>query len=255
MSPIAIQPRALSARDKQNAGLYVRALSSDVTEINLYDEIGMWGVTAKAFREALNSVTTPTIKLNINSPGGDVFDGIAIFSDLIDHSATVDVRVTGLAASAASLIAMAGDTVTIAEHAFFMIHNAWTFSIGNKAQLEKDAQVLAKIDEQLADRYAQRTGQDLGDIVDMMDAETWLNADEAVELGFADDMSDSDDGEKARASFDLSNFKNVPRALKGAAKRSAKAKTTKGPLEATEVVPNLSPVKADLEALIARVSP
>jgi ATP-dependent protease ClpP protease subunit len=216
----------------------------------------MWGVTAKAFREALNSVSTPTIKLNINSPGGDVFDGIAIFSDLVDHQATVDVRVTGLAASAASLIAMAGDTVTIAEHAFFMIHNAWTFSIGNKAQLQKDAQVLAKIDEQLADRYAQRTGQDIGDIVDMMDNETWINANEAVDLGFADEVSASEDGgEKARASFDLSDFKNVPRALK-ASRTSAKTKAGKKPAADPSQRPaeDFSSLAAALEKLNATIA-
>lgn len=233
----------------------VRALASGATEINIYGEIGFWGVTADEFKRALNGASTNRIQLNINSPGGDVFDGIAIFSDLVDHPATVDVRVTGLAASAASLIAMAGDTVTIAEHAFFMIHNAWTLSVGNKDALVKDAEVLALIDEQMASRYSQRTGMDVSEVVDMMDNETWLNSSDAVDMGFADDTVSTDSDTEAKAAFDLSSFKNVPRALK-ALKRSAKAKAKDG---GTHIAPastaeELSSLRAALEALAAKIA-
>lgn len=206
-------------------------------------------MTAKAFREVLNDIGTPRIRLNINSPGGDVFDGIAIFSDLLDHDATVDVRVTGLAASIASIIAMAGDTVTIADHAFFMIHNAWSVAVGDKRAMTDRAKVLAKIDGELAATYASATGQDVDDLTEMMNAETWLTAAEAVDLGFADEVisDDEDEEETANASFDLSIFKNAPRAFKRS-KPSPKAKST-GDDGKKPVVPANQSFSALVEAL------
>jgi ATP-dependent Clp protease protease subunit len=187
---------------------------SDVTEISLYDEIGRWGVSAKMFRAALDQIDTKNIVLNINSPGGDVFDGIAIFNDLVAHPASVVVRVNGLAASAASLIAMAGDEIEIAENAFFMIHNAWSVAIGDTRELAARAKLLKTIDGKLAETYASRTGQDAADLRQQMDDETWLTADDAVEQGFADKLiATEDEDAEARASFDLAPFKNVPRAL------------------------------------------
>lgn len=182
-----------------------------VTEIELYDEIGFWGVSASDFRERLRDVKGGTIKLSINSPGGDVFDGIAIYNDLKSHAARVEVHVTGLAASAASLIAMAGDSITVASNAFLMIHNAWTVAIGDKAELRQVADVLAQIDGSLAETYAARTGQAIGDVVAMMDAETWLNGDEAKAKGFADATGPE---ASAKAAFDLSCFNRVPDGLR-----------------------------------------
>jgi ATP-dependent Clp protease protease subunit len=200
---------------KEHASFEVVARADDTTEINLYDEIGGWfGVTAKQFRETLDSITSSKIILNINSPGGDVFDAVAIYNDLLAHKASVVVRVTGLAASAASLIAMAGDRVEIAENAFFMIHNAWSVAVGDARAMTKRAGLLSKIDVELADTYAARTGGDVDDIKQQMNDETWLNADEAVEQGFADEIIAVDEKENAKACFDLAPFKNVPKALK-----------------------------------------
>jgi len=201
-----------------------------VTEITLYDEIGRWGVSAKMFRAVLDRVETDQIVLNINSPGGDVFDGVAIYNDLLAHKSSVVVRVTGLAASAASLIAMAGDEIEIAENAFFMIHNAWSIAIGDSRELTARAKLLKTIDGKMADTYAHRTGQDAADIKQQMDDETWLTADDAVDLGFADKLIDTDDEEaEARASFDLAPFKNVPRALVNA-RRKTRSKEAPAPL-------------------------
>lgn len=182
----------------------------DVAEIDLYDEIGFFGISAKDFKKQLDGISASTIKLRINSPGGNVFDGIAMFNDLVDHPAIIEVEVTGIAASAASLIAMAGDTITIAENAFLMIHNAWGIVIGNRHDMDDVAKVLEKIDGALALTYANKTGMDRDEIADLMDAETWLTAEEAVDQGFADDA-----GEEAEASarFDLSTFKNTPEVL------------------------------------------
>lgn len=162
--------------------------------------------------------------MNINSPGGDVFDGIAIYNDLLAHKASVVVRVTGLAASAASIIAMAGDTVQIAENAFFMIHNAWSVAVGDARAMTKRANLLKKIDAELVETYAARTGGDTDEIRTQMDDETWLNADEAIEQGFADETFTADEKADAKASFDLAPYRNAPKALKPR-RMTTKAKT------------------------------
>lgn len=178
-----------------------------VTEIELYDEIGFWGVSAGDFKNILKTVKSGTINLKINSPGGDVFDGIAIFNDLLDHPAKINVHITGYAASAASIVAMAGDTVTMAENAFFMIHRAWTIGIGNTFDMAKTADFLSKIDDSLIKTYTARTSLTVDAITDFMDAETWFNAEEAESNGFIDGVTSK---ETAKASFDLSVFANAP---------------------------------------------
>jgi ATP-dependent Clp protease protease subunit len=236
--PVKVHAKAASADalfNKENAIFEVFARDNDTTEINLYDEIGGWfGVTAKQFRQQLDGVKSSKIILNINSPGGDVFDGIAIYNDLLAHKAYVVVRVTGLAASAASLIAMAGDEVQIADNAFFMIHNAWSVAVGDAQVMKKRAGLLSKIDAELGDTYAARTGGDADDIREQMNEETWLNADEAVEQGFADQIISADEKADAKASFDLAPFKNVPKALKPR-RMANKAKTEEKPKPAAPV--------------------
>lgn len=201
---------------KANARFEVKA-SADGSEtaIYIYDEIGFWGVTAANFQRALSAIDTDTIRLHINSPGGDVFDGLAIFNLLVDHPAHISVSIDGLAASAASLIAMAGDDIAIADNAFLMIHNAWTIALGNADDMAHVAKVLGKVDSALASTYAQRTGLSLTDIKSMMSDETWLDAGDAVEHGFADRVKSDDSDAKARAAFDTSVFRNAPLAVKG----------------------------------------
>ncbi len=182
----------------------------DTTEIDLYDEIGFWGVTAKDFRNQIRQINSSSIRLRINSPGGDVFDGIAMFNDLLDHPADVHVEITGLAASAASIVAMAGDSVSMAFNSFLMIHNAWSIVIGDRNDMRSFADVLDGIDGALADTYAERATVDRNEIVAMMDAETWLTAEAAVNAGFADQSGDDED---VTARFDLSTFRNVPKSL------------------------------------------
>lgn len=182
--------------------------AGDITEIDIYDEIGFWGVNAKDFRARLKD--SGDVILNINSPGGDVFDGIAMFNDLVAHKGNVTVNVTGIAASIASIIAMGGDTINIAPNAFFMIHNAWTVGIGNRNDFGKLADTLAKIDDALARTYAAKTGSGIKAVKAMMDAETWLTAKEAKEAGFASAIG-SDTAPKAK--FDLSVFAEVPKSL------------------------------------------
>jgi ATP-dependent Clp endopeptidase proteolytic subunit ClpP len=188
----------------------IEAKEDGPATIFIYDEIGMWGITASDLIRDLAGVSASTITLRVNSPGGDVFDGIAIYNAIRNHPAVVTVQVDGLAASIASIIAMAGDEITIAKNAFFMIHNAWAGAVGGAEEMRKMADVLDKIDTTLVKTYADRTGQTQRAIRQMMAGETWLTAEEAVELGMADRLIDEPG---AKAAFDLSKFRNVPQAL------------------------------------------
>lgn len=157
-------------------------------DISIYDEIGYWGVTAKQFIGDLKALDATTIKLAINSPGGAVFDALAIYNALRQHPAGVEVTIMGVAASAASVIAMAGDTIVMPENAFMMIHNPLNMAYGNAEGLREMADVLDKIGASLIGIYAKRTGMPEDEIKALLDAETWLNAEEAVEKGFADEL-------------------------------------------------------------------
>lgn len=184
--------------------------------VELYDEIGYWGVTAKDFRDQLKTITGD-FTLRINSPGGDVFDGIAMFNDILAHRGKVNIEVTGIAASIASVIAMAGDTIAIAPNAFFMIHNAWTYAAGNRHDFLASAEVLGQIDEAIGRTYVGRAKVGIRAVRDMMDDETWLGSAAAVDKGFADQllMVDADEAEAVMAKFDLTNvFAKVPDALR-----------------------------------------
>lgn len=201
---------------------FTAKVESGGTTIDLYDEIGYWGVTAKGFRAQLKEAKGD-IKLRINSPGGDVFDGIAIYNDLLAYDGgKINVEITGVAASIASIIAMAGDTVTIADNAFYMVHNAWTIGVGNRHDLADVVAVLTKIDDALARTYAARTTTGIRAIKQMMDDETWLNAKEAVAAGFATSIGST---AEPKARFDLSVFAEAPKALVWAAEQDGEQPT------------------------------
>ncbi len=196
--------------------LILRAAADDA-ELLIYDVIGenWWGdgLTAKKFDADLKALKNPKrIDVRINSIGGDVFDGVAIYNTLARHPARKTVYVDGLAASAASVIAMSGDEIRVGEGTFVMIHNAWGMAVGDSIEMRRTADLLDSVSGQLAEIYSRRTGRSAGDVRRMMDAETWMDPDTAVAEGFADRMSA--DVVKAAASADLSRFRNVPTALK-----------------------------------------
>jgi ATP-dependent Clp protease, protease subunit len=171
------------------------AQSEDPADISIYDVIGEdpWtggGWTARRIAGVLRSVGAREVTVSINSPGGDVFEGIAIFNLLREHKARVDVRVMGLAASAASLIAMAGDSVAMGRGAMMMVHNAWGVAVGNRHDMRAAADVLQPIDDAMAEIYAARTTRPKKKMAEMMDAETWMSSGQAVEGGFADSVMD-----------------------------------------------------------------
>jgi ATP-dependent Clp protease, protease subunit len=169
------------------AGLFVRAATADSpVEIMLYEEIGMWGITASDFAQALKSVGNGPVRVRINSPGGDVFDGYAIYNALLQHTGTVETVVDGVAASAASYIALAGAPVTMAETSMMMIHNASCLVWGDRNDMASTIGILTKIDGQLAAIYAAKTGKTVEEMATMMDAETWFTSAEAKDAGLCD---------------------------------------------------------------------
>lgn len=163
-----------------------------MNEIFIYDEIGpdFWGlVSAKSVIDQLAKFgATSDVTVRINSPGGSVTEGQAIYNALLRHKGDVTVEIDSLAASMGSYIAMAGTTIRIAENAMMMVHNPWSIAIGNAKQMRETADVLDKFQSQLVQTYAARSKQSDEDVAAMMDAETWLTAAEAIEKGLADEL-------------------------------------------------------------------
>ena len=181
-------------------------------ELLIYDEIGDWqGLSAKSLVEELKGISAAEISVHINSPGGSVFDGIAIYNALRQHPATIHVHIDGLAASIASVIAMAGDTVTMAENALMMIHNPFGWVGGEADDMRRTADMLDKATEAIAMAYAGKSGHPVNDITPLMAEETWMTAVEAKDYGFIDQV---DQPVRLAAGLDLSLFQNVPENLR-----------------------------------------
>lgn len=165
------------------------AADDDGPTISIYDRIGESydgeGVTTKRISAALRNIGARDVTVNVNSPGGDFFQGVAIYNLLREHKAKVTVKVMGIAASAASVIAMAGDEILMGDGAFLMIHNAWAMAIGNRHDMIKASEQLAPFDAAMASVYAARSGLSAAEAAAMMDKESWLGAAQAVEQGFA----------------------------------------------------------------------
>lgn len=182
--------------------------------IYIYDEIGWFGVMADAFVKDLNDIKAEITHIRLNTPGGNVFDGTAIANAVKQHKSKTIVHIDGLAASIGSIIAIAGDETRMAENAFFMFHEAWSFVIGNAEGLREEANLLDKIDGVLAKAYAKKTGKKEDEIKDLMNAETWLTAEEALEMGMIDSIEEDKEEKASATMFDLSVFANVPDELK-----------------------------------------
>ena len=170
-----------------NPTFYALEKSGDnETTVTLYDEIGAFGAGSKQFLGDIGKLSGQHIHLRINSPGGSVVEGTAIYNALRRHKGGVTVHIDALAASMASVIAMAGAPVLIADNALLMIHNPWTVSMGGSEDLRKEADLLDMLKVNLRNAYVRKTGLGETEIQDMMDKETWLDAVDAVALGFAD---------------------------------------------------------------------
>jgi ATP-dependent protease ClpP protease subunit len=160
--------------------------SAEAPEVYIYDEIGMFGVTAGAFINDLNNLKAASITLRLNSGGGDVFEGIAIMNALRNHPAKVTAFIDGVAASIASVIAMAGDHVEMSPNSSMMIHDASSAVMGNAKDMHAMADLLDKTSNNIASVYAEKTGGQPEDWRHLMQATTWFDANEAVDAGLAD---------------------------------------------------------------------
>ena len=194
-------------------------------EVMIYDEIGWYGVTAADFVNDLKAIDGDAITVRLNSPGGDVYDGIAILNALRGHKAKITTVVDGLAASAASFIAMAGDEIVMGRNSELMIHDAWGYAIGNAAEVRKIADDLDRASDNIASIYADRAGGTAEEWRAVMRTETWYSAQEAVDAGLADRVvqppAEDDDDTEAKASFDLSIFNYAGRSKAPAPLRPA----------------------------------
>lgn len=200
---------------------FAAARNDDELTIDVFDVVGrdFWGdgITAKSVQRVLSqNDDAKRILVRINSPGGDVFEGTAIFNLLRQHRAKVRVQIIGLAASMASILALAGDHVSMADNALFMIHDPWVFAIGTGDDLRKTAGLLDKVKANLLNVYEGKANLDRDEIAALMTEETWLSAREAKEAGFIDeiipvsDEPDTDGDAKARARAVLAKFERTP---------------------------------------------
>jgi ATP-dependent protease ClpP protease subunit len=197
----------------------ITAKSADEADISIYGDIGesMWGeetVSAANFKKELDALgSVSVLNISINSPGGSVFDGLAIYNMLSRHSAKKVITIDGLAASAASFIAMAGDTIIIPKNAFMMIHRASTWAWGNADDLSKAIALLQSIDNNLIDIYSKRCKKSKKKVREMLDAETWMDGAEAVELGFADVLEEQVNVAASIGDTFANRYKNIPQNL------------------------------------------
>lgn len=175
-------------------------------ELSLYDEIGSFGIGAKEFIAELKEYKGQHVHLRINSPGGEIVEGSAIYNALTRHEGGLTVHIDALAASMASVIAMSGDPVYMADNALLMIHNPWTLAAGEAKDLRKQADLLDTMKSNLIRAYQKKSGMEEKAIAKLMDEETWLDAVEAVALGFVDAIEDgipaAASAKEMRARFD-----------------------------------------------------
>lgn len=216
--------------DRWNAGIHAKSDENPNT-VTIYDVIGEdpWtggGVTVNRIDAALRKIGAENpIEVHLNSPGGDMFEGIAIYNRLREHKGEITVKIMGLAASAASIIAMAGDRVEIGAASFLMIHDCWVMAIGNRHDMAETAAFLAPFDAAMASVYAERTGIPVADIATMMDNETWINGADAVERGFADALLAADEIEEDDAKAEAGRGLNALRAAEIALCKAGHSRT------------------------------
>lgn len=181
---------AYAAESPTSWRISASATSDRVLDIDIHDDIGRGfgseGTTSKQIVNILRDSNAPTVRVHINSRGGDVEEGVGIYNRLRAHGARIETYVDGIAASIASVIAMAGDVRVMYSSARMMVHDPWTLTIGGAEGLRKKADVLEKVRDQMVDIYANHTHRSKGDIKALMAAETWMSAEEAVLNGFAD---------------------------------------------------------------------
>ncbi len=223
------KPKASTGNLPVKSWFSIQAKANNSAVIKLYDEIGCWGITAKQFAQELSALgDVKNIELRIDSPGGDVFEGITIYNLLKGLDAYVTVHIDGLAASMGSVIAMAADKIIMPETAFMMIHKPWGGQVGDADDLRAYADLLDKVETTLSATYMKKTGLSAEAIADLLKKETWFNGTEAVEAGFADELSSQSQTTNYANSKRMENY-NMPKELKALLKPKASTKPTEQP--------------------------
>jgi len=204
---------------------FLKNVKKTAVEIFIYEDIGgdwLGGISAKQFASELKAAgDVDTINVYINSSGGSVMDGLAIYNSLKRHRARKVVHIDGFAVSIASLVAMAGDEIRMAQNGMLMIHNPWTVTSGSAKELREQAEVMDKVKSSLVSTYMEKTCKSESEISDMMDVETWFTADEALDHGFIHKITA---GQKIAAYGDLSRFKNAPEYFKSVVVQASRPK-------------------------------
>jgi len=189
----------------------IKALSDDETELFVFDILGFPFNDINAMIRDISGIKSNNLLVRLNSPGGDIIDTFALYQALKNHESKVTVRIESLAASAASVLAMAGKEIQAYQSSLMMIHNSWVVAVGNRFDLQDTADILEKIDTNMQDIYTAKTKIGKREMSDMLKSETWLNAKEMKDKGFIDTILES--GKPAKAAFDLSIFANYPECL------------------------------------------
>ena len=184
----------------------IKNKSSEVADVYLFNDIGTFGITAQNFIDEIKEYEDTELNIHINSLGGEVFEGMAIYSIIQRRKAKTTVYIEGIAASIASVIALAADEVIMSENSLLMIHNAWGGTQGEAKDMRKQAEILDKITNEIAEVYVKKSGIPYNEVIRMMDEETWLTAEEAVALGLVDSISEPI---KVAAKYDVSKYKNI----------------------------------------------
>ena len=179
---------------------------SKSADVYIYSEIGGYDVSAKSFIDELKEIKDQNINVHINSLGGSVFDGLAIYNALRNHAKQVTTKVEGICASIASVIAMAGDKIEMAENSLLMIHNPFAMSGGDANELRKTANILDKIRNEIANIYASKSKHDAEHYIGLMDLESWFNSNESLELGLINGITQP---MKIENNYDISKFENI----------------------------------------------
>ncbi|HEJ5787332.1 TPA: ClpP-like prohead protease/major capsid protein fusion protein [Pseudomonas aeruginosa] len=233
----------------------IKALSRGVAEILLYDEIGAWGITAQQFARELKALgDLSLISLRVHSPGGDVFEGTAIYNLLKHHPARVEGYVDGLAASMATVVLMSCDVIHIPENAMMMVHRPWGIQGGEADDMRRYADLLEKIEGTMVAAYMAKTGKSEEDIKALLKAETWMDGREAVEAGFADQLTEPLAAAAQLTSKRMKEFAHMPEALKALmqprASTPAAAAPTPSPVAPTSQPAPAAPDEAAVRAQI-----
>lgn len=180
--------------------------AKDTADVYIYSEVGGYDVNAKSFIDELKEIKDKNINVHINSLGGSVFDGLAIYNALKNHAHKVTTKVEGICASISSVIAMGGDTIEMSENSLLMIHNPFAMSGGDANELRKTANILDKIRNEIADIYASKSKHDAEHYINLMDVESWFNSKESLELGLINGITKPI---SIQNNYDISKFQNI----------------------------------------------